>query len=170
MLTTGRGAPGEKFLSFSNHQNLDVTAMNSGASHRIDSPEKPSPAMSRPSVHVRIAAPTASNASLSTPSFRLDAPAGVVNDSPAGDEISADSDAWLRMHATDLVDHLQAWSADLDARESQINLRASMQDHRERQFRLMQQDAAAELAERQRAIDRLRSEIQAQARRLAFGS
>jgi predicted DNA binding CopG/RHH family protein len=93
----------------------------------------------------------------------------MVDDSPAGDEISTDGEQWLRLHATDLIDHLQSWSADLDARESQINLRASMQDHRERQFRLLQQDASAEMAEQQRAIDRLRSEIQTQARRLAFG-
>lgn len=145
--------------------------MNSGASHRIDSPEKPSPAMTRPTDSVRVASPAVANPSAATPSFRFDpSHAAAANDSPIGDEISADGDAWLRMHATDLVDHLQAWSADLDARESQINLRASMQDHRERQFRLLQQDAIAEMAEQQRAIDRLRSEIQAQARRMAFGS
>lgn len=164
-----RVPPARPFCPFPRYRNRDDTAMNSGASHRIDSPEKPSPVMSRTSDSVRVAAPPAASASAATPSFLFDPPPGAANDPPPVDENSADGDAWLRMHATDLVDHLQAWSADLDARESQINLRASMQDHRERQFRLLQQDAIAEMAEQQRAIDRLRSEIQTQARRLAFG-
>ena len=42
-------------------------------------------------------------------------------------------------------------------------------DLRERKFRLHQQDVAIELAEQKRSIDRLRREIEAQARRLAFG-
>ncbi|TWU59184.1 hypothetical protein Poly51_19700 [Rubripirellula tenax] len=79
------------------------------------------------------------------------------------------ADDWLRLHAAELIDHLQAWSMDLDAREAQLNSRSSHQDHRERQFRLIQQDATAELAEKQRAIDRIRTEIHAQARRMAFG-
>jgi hypothetical protein len=75
---------------------------------------------------------------------------------------------WLRLQASDLVDRLQAWASDLDAREAQLNARASLQDHRERRFRLRQQDAETELAEQQRSIGRLRHELQAQARRLAF--
>lgn len=77
-------------------------------------------------------------------------------------------DEWLRLHATDLIDRLQTWASDLDAREAQLNSRTSIQEHRERQFRLRQQDLATELAEQQRSIDRLRQEIEAQARRLAF--
>ncbi len=76
--------------------------------------------------------------------------------------------AWFHRQTADLVDHLQAWSEDLDAREAQLNGRASSQDQRERQFRLQQSDAANELAEQQRAIERIRAEIQAQARRIAF--
>ncbi len=78
------------------------------------------------------------------------------------------ADDWLRLHATDLIDRLQSWASDLDARESQLNARASLQDHRERCFRLQQQDVATELAEQQRSIERLRQESEAQARRLAF--
>lgn len=77
-------------------------------------------------------------------------------------------DEWLRLHATDLIDRLQAWASDLDAREAQLNSRTSIQEHRERRFRVRQQDLATELAEQQRSIERLRHEIKAQARRLAF--
>ncbi len=77
-------------------------------------------------------------------------------------------EAWLELQATDLIGQLQTWSAQLDARESQLNVRASLQDSRERQFRLYQQDALVQQAEQQRAIQRLQREIEAQARRLAF--
>lgn len=75
---------------------------------------------------------------------------------------------WLRLHASELLDRLQSWASDLDAREAQLNARLSVQDHRERRFRLIQQDIAAELAEQRRSIERLREENLAQARRLAF--
>jgi hypothetical protein len=75
---------------------------------------------------------------------------------------------WLELHAAELVDQLQAWASDLDAREAQLNARASLQDLRERQFRLQQQDLATELAEQRRSIERLRAETEAHARRLAF--
>lgn len=176
-------AQGDALTLFRLTRDHHDTAMNSGASHRIDSPEKPSPVIARPSASVRAIADSAVEAaessgdrvlaSQATPSFRFDrSHVSAANDSPPEDEISSDKspdqDAWLRLHATDLIGHLQTWAADLDARESQINFRSSLQDHRERQFRLLQQDASAEMAEQQRAIDRLRSEIQAQARRLAF--
>ena len=77
-------------------------------------------------------------------------------------------DEWLNLHASDLIRRLQAWSDQLDARESQLNARASMQDNRERQFRLQRQDAVADQAEQWRSIERSRAEIEAQARRLAF--
>ena len=66
------------------------------------------------------------------------------------------------------VERLQAWATDLDAREAQLNARASLQDHRERRFRLRQQDTETELAEQRRSVGRLRQELEAQARRLAF--
>lgn len=88
-------------------------------------------------------------------------PAGPPGEIPIQDE-------WLRLHATDLIDRLRAWASDLDAREAQLNSRTSIQEHRERNFRLRQQDLSTELAEQQRSIERLRHEIEAQARRLAF--
>ena len=77
-------------------------------------------------------------------------------------------EAWLELHAPDLISQLQALSAELDAREAQLNVRASLQDNRERQFRLRQQDALTQQAEQQRAIERLHREVETLARRLAF--
>ena len=77
-------------------------------------------------------------------------------------------ESWLRLHATDLIDRLSQWSDDLDAREAGLNARIAKQDLRERQFRLQQQFAQMEMDEQQRAIDRLRNQIQDHARRLAF--
>tara|TARA_R110002049_G_scaffold4601_6_gene32907 strand:+ start:119233 stop:119793 length:561 start_codon:yes stop_codon:yes gene_type:complete len=77
-------------------------------------------------------------------------------------------ESWLTLHATDLIDRLASWSEDLDAREAQLNARIAKQDVRERQFRLTQQVAQTEMEEQQRAINRLRKQINDQARRLAF--
>jgi hypothetical protein len=89
---------------------------------------------------------------------------------PASETDLASKEDWLRLHATDLLDRLQTWASDLDAREAQLNARLSVQDHRERRFRIHQHDVATELAEQQRSIERLRAENKAQARRLAFQS
>ncbi len=75
---------------------------------------------------------------------------------------------WLGLQAADLIERLQAWESDLDAREAQLNARAALQEHRERQFRLEQQAATTDLAEQARASQRLHAELKAQARRLAF--
>jgi len=75
---------------------------------------------------------------------------------------------WLQLHAGELIERLRQWSADLDYREAELNARTAKQDSRERQFRLLQQTAQQELDEQQRAIDRLRKQMQDQARRLAF--
>jgi hypothetical protein len=83
-------------------------------------------------------------------------------------EFAGTRDQWLQLHADDLVERMQRWAADLDAREAQLNARASLQDHRERRARLEQQELANELAEQERSIERLRKELEAQARRLAF--
>ena len=83
-------------------------------------------------------------------------------------ETTPSPEQWLELQSIDLVTRLQAWASDLDAREAQLNARASLQDHRERRWRLRQQGLEIELAERQRSIERLRGEIEAHARRLAF--
>lgn len=100
--------------------------------------------------------------------FRIDSPQGTDSGSSVMPRDHRSPEAWLRLHASDLVDRLQSWASDLDAREAQLNARSSLQDHRERRFRLHQQDVSTELAEQQRAIERLRREVEAQARRLAF--
>lgn len=89
-------------------------------------------------------------------------------ESTRANSCDADPDSWLQLHATDLIDRLSGWSADLDSREAELNARTAKQDLRERQFRLQQQIAQTEMDEQQRSIDRLRDQIQAQARRLAF--
>lgn len=76
-------------------------------------------------------------------------------------------DDWLRLHAADLISRLQHWAADLDAREAQLNARTSIQEHRERRFRLRQQDISTEMAEQQRSIARLHRDLEAQVRRRA---
>ncbi|WP_372723396.1 hypothetical protein [Novipirellula sp.] len=75
---------------------------------------------------------------------------------------------WLGLQAADLIERLQAWESDLDAREAQLNSRAALQEHRERQFRLERQAASTDLAEQTRAVQRLHADLKAQARRLAF--
>ncbi|TWU45635.1 hypothetical protein Q31b_08110 [Novipirellula aureliae] len=75
---------------------------------------------------------------------------------------------WLSLHSDDLIERLQAWAADLDAREVQLNHRAAMQDQRERQFRMTQQGIAAELKEKQLAAEKRESELRRKARQLAF--
>ncbi|GAA5506744.1 hypothetical protein [Novipirellula caenicola] len=78
------------------------------------------------------------------------------------------SESWLGLQAADLIERLQRWESELDAREAQLNARAAIQEHRERQFRLEQQAASTDLAEQTRAAQRLQAELKAQARRLAF--
>lgn len=139
--------------------------MSSAFNHRIDPPEPVLP---------RVARRRSAHAVAGTDPARL--PPELDGETANDDRFPADHPSddstgrsdWLGLHAEELIDRLQTWSADLDARESQLNLRASMQDQHERQFRLRQQDLAADLAQQQRAVERLRGEIQAQARRLAF--
>ena len=75
---------------------------------------------------------------------------------------------WLELQAAELISQLQRLSMELDARESQLNVRASLQDNRERKFRLRQQDELLQLSEQQRALDRRQQEIETQVRQLAF--
>ena len=77
------------------------------------------------------------------------------------------TDPLLRLHTADLIAKLQAWGAELDAREARLNVRAAQQDLRERQFRFVRQSWLGELAEQRRSIERLQSEVQRQSH-LAF--
>ncbi|EMI16949.1 hypothetical protein RMSM_06123 [Rhodopirellula maiorica SM1] len=78
------------------------------------------------------------------------------------------AEQWLGLQAADLIERLQRWESDLDAREAQLNARAAIQEHRERQFRLERQAATIDLAEQTRAAQRLHADLKTQARRLAF--
>jgi len=75
---------------------------------------------------------------------------------------------WLSLHSDDLIERLQAWGADLDAREAELNHRAAMQDQRERQFRMTQQAIIASLKEKQLAAETTENELRRKARQLAF--
>ncbi|WP_146528413.1 hypothetical protein [Novipirellula artificiosorum] len=83
---------------------------------------------------------------------------------------AASHQGWLHRHGEDLVQQLQRWAEDLDAREAQLNARAALQEHHERQFRVHKQATLTDLAEQTRAAEHAQSELRAQARRLAFES
>ncbi len=87
---------------------------------------------------------------------------------PPDRSIGPAEDAWLQLHAEELIGRLQGWAAELDAREAQLNARISRQESRERQFRLQQQDALTDQAEQQRSIERLKRQLELQVRQLAF--
>ncbi len=83
---------------------------------------------------------------------------------------SIDRDAWLRLHADELIRRLQLWATGLDAREAHLNAAYAQQDLRERKFRLQQMDFQNEMSEARRSVEQLRTQVDAQSRRLAFES
>lgn len=145
--------------------------MSPDRSHRIDPPSTAVPRMAGPrgggpSVGAVPITPSPNTSDLANMGGSDDFQ---VSRSPKPQLVSEPaSEEWLRLHANDLIDRLQTWAADLDSREAQLNARASLQDHRERRSRLQQQDLATQLAEQERSVERLRKQIEAQARRLAF--
>ncbi len=80
------------------------------------------------------------------------------------------SQQMLRLHAAALIQRLQAWANDLDAREANLNARAAIQEHGERSFRLKRQSFEIDMAEQERRIQRLKERIEQHARRLAFAT
>lgn len=93
-------------------------------------------------------------------------PAAAVDETREAEMAARES--LLRLHAADLIERLQVWSSDLDARESQINSRAALQDHRERQFRLWAQSRRADLEDSIRAAEERAEELCEAARRLTL--
>ena len=81
-----------------------------------------------------------------------------------GDVVVAD-DELLRLHAADLIAELRAWIGDIDARESQLNARAALQDLRERQFRAWEHSQRRQWEEAQRQSQRQHDELQNALRR-----
>ncbi len=87
---------------------------------------------------------------------------------PSSELASGDQEAWLRLHAAELIRRLQAWAHGLDIREATFNAAMARQDVRERQFRIQQSEFQAEMNSATEAADELRKQIAAQCRRLAF--
>ena len=85
----------------------------------------------------------------------------------SGDEPNQQQ-TWLQLHAIELIDKLQSWSADLDSREAQLNARTALLEHRERQLRLEQQSARLDLDDLKASFQQEVAEMRAAARRLAF--
>jgi hypothetical protein len=71
----------------------------------------------------------------------------------------------LSCHAEDLVDRLQHWQAELDAREAQLNARDALFDLQVRQFRLWEQQQRAQAAETVRAATSSNEELKQALRR-----
>ncbi|MGI9470720.1 MAG: hypothetical protein ACR2NZ_04240 [Rubripirellula sp.] len=122
----------------------------------------------RPAGEIRPVAGSRPNLATSSRSNR-----GIASRSPGSNESVAENvrprrQDWLSLHATDLIERIQDWSETVDSREAILNARSAQQDRRERQFRIQQQDLACELSERKRSIERLRRELESQARRMAF--
>ncbi len=84
------------------------------------------------------------------------------------DAITRREDDWLRLHASELIERLQAWADDLDRREAHLNSRTALLEHRERQLRLQEQNAQCELVAMKSALQREVNEVRAVARRIAF--
>ncbi len=99
---------------------------------------------------------------------RAHASGSVESKSENREEPADEPSAWLHLEAVDLIAKLQQWEAELDAREAQLNVRSAIEEHRERQFRVEQQSAIADLAEQSRAMERIEAELRSRARRLAF--
>lgn len=147
--------------------------MSSASPHRIDPPSVVTPHMGGPYV-ATVTAPLARSKRLEQfgPTGDADLVAResrnlVVGDVPISEVVSG-REEWLRLHAAELVDRLQTWADELDTREAKLNARSSIQDQRERRFRLEQQNAEIELSELRRSTERLRCEVETHARRLAF--
>jgi uncharacterized membrane protein YccC len=84
------------------------------------------------------------------------------------EHVATDSDHWLQLHATDLIDRLQQTAETLDAREARLHAQIALHERREREFRLWSDSQRQELAELRREAARLRDRLQAEARRLVM--
>ena len=80
----------------------------------------------------------------------------------------ADTEPWLRAHASDLISALQKWGQETDDRESRLNARIAIHEQRERQFRVQRAELLEQIAKTQTRVDQLQEQLQRRARRLAF--
>jgi hypothetical protein len=71
----------------------------------------------------------------------------------------------LEPHAAELIDRLQGWQAELDAREAQLNARVALFELQERQFRLWEQQQRAQATEKIRSATAANEELKNALRR-----
>lgn len=71
----------------------------------------------------------------------------------------------LDAHAAELIDRLQDWQAELDAREAQLNARVALLELQERQFRLWEQQQRAQASEKVRSTTAANEELKNALRR-----
>jgi hypothetical protein len=79
-----------------------------------------------------------------------------------------EQESWLRLHAVDLIQKLRQWALDLDARETQLSARTSLQALHERQFRLQRQDSPSPARDGESRLERRFREITRQLRRRVY--
>lgn len=144
-----KGAPLANASSFAGPGPLGAWTVARGASQRIDPPH-----------------PLAGGTP--QPGEPIPSPESGAEEPDSGEADFAACESLLKLHAADLIERLQAWARDLDARESQINMRSALQDHRERQFRLWAQSHRADLEESVRAHEQRDKDLRDSARRLAI--
>ena len=65
----------------------------------------------------------------------VEVPSGEARDRTGQHSIGFDAEDCLKLHATDLIRRIQAWSEALARKETQLNARISRQEQRERRYR-----------------------------------
>ncbi len=90
---------------------------------------------------------------------------GQQDSQPSSESQQAWHESLLNLHAADLVQHLQRWSLEIDAREAQLNARSALQDLQERQFRQWSNSQTAEIEELTRAAIAHEHELRSAVRR-----
>jgi len=77
------------------------------------------------------------------------------------------ADELLSLHAGQIIQQLQQWSAELDAREAELNARAAILANQERRIRTRLRSQRADLEERLRATKRKETELADRLHRIA---
>ena len=99
-------------------------------------------------------------------------PAGIPLEGAASGKSSKDPEvddrreSMLMLHSSDLIDQLQRWLTDLDARETQLNTRDALLDARQRQLRTWEKSQTLEINESRRSADRIEQEARDRLRRI----
>lgn len=96
------------------------------------------------------------------------AKAGQLQSGAAATLSPADTEPWLRAHASDLIAALKKWGQETDDREARLNARIAIHERSERQFRVQRCELLEQIAQTQARMQQLQDEMQRRARRLAF--